>query len=267
MRLIRLSIIAAAALLYSLLFSQSSSQIENRKYDLSIFFINYQASQNTAMKTVGINLNYISNGELRRIGAKVGQLTRDFTYTGQSNFSFIEEIMDAEGEVSYTPLVNAELGTNGRKLILLIRDPSGRLITKVFDLGASKFSKNTVRCINIARSQIRAKIGSRIKDLVPMNSVDFKVSGDKRKYLVPFILATVDQEAQPVVLEKGRLSIRNEERILILFYHDPRNLSRIRYKRITLTDEPIFEDTSDDEVEETEADNDAARKAEKEEAR
>ena len=153
-------------------------------------------------------------------------------------------------------------------MILLIRDPSGRLVSRVFDISGSKFSENSVRCINLARKQIRAKIGSRIRDLSPMSVSDFEVSGDTRKFLVPLILATDGQGDKAVIIERSRISIKQGERSLVFLYHDTRDLRRVRYKRVTLSDELPFEDETDDEVQETEAVSDeAARDAEREEGR
>jgi hypothetical protein len=198
----------------------------------------------------------------------VGSLTREFSYTGQSNFSFVEEIIDEEGVVTHVPIFGGDLGAKGRKVIIVVRDPGGRLFCKVFDIGASKFLENSVRCINLARKQIRAKIGSGIKDLSPMSVRDFEVSGDTQKFLIPLILATTDQGDRPVIIEKSRLSIKQGGRSLVFLYHDPRDLTKVRYKRVPLSDELPFEDETDDEVEETEAINDEnAREGERKEGR
>ena len=101
-----------------------------------------------------------------------------------------------------------------------------------------------------------------------MSVRDFEVSGDTRKFLVPLILATTGEGDQPVIIEKSRLSIKEGGRNLVFLYHDPRDLTRLRYKRVNLSDELPFEDETDDEVEETEVVNDeAARDAEREEGR
>ena len=267
MKTILLQLTAFSILIGSNLYSQIGAAPKVELYNLSIFFINYQETDSPRTNTIGINLKYISKGEVRRIGARVGSLTREFSYTGQRNFSFVEEVIDEEGVVTHVPIVGADLGAKGRKVVLLIRDPSGRLVSRVFDIGASKFSENSVRCINLARKQIRAKIGSRIRDLSPMSARDFEVSGDTRKFLVPLILATAGQDDKAVIIEKSRISMKQGERSLVFLYHDPRDLRRVRYKRVTLSDELPFEDETDDEVEETEVDDDAARQAEKEEGR
>ncbi len=267
MKTILLQLIAFSILIGSNLYSQVGAAPKVELYNLSIFFINYQETNSPRTNTIGINLKYISKGEVRRIGARVGSLTREFSYTGQRNFSFVEEVIDEEGVVTHVPIVGADLGAKGRKVVLLIRDPSGRLVSRVFDIGASKFSENSVRCLNLARKQIRAKIGSRVRDLSPMSVRDFEVSGDTRKFLVPLILATAGQDDKAVIIEKSRISMKQGERSLVFLYHDPRDLSKVRYKRVTLSDELPFEDETDDEVEETEVDDDAARQAEKEEAR
>lgn len=267
MKTILLQLIAFSILIGSNLYSQVGAAPKVELYNLSIFFINYQETNSPRTNTIGINLKYISKGEVRRIGARVGSLTREFSYTGQRNFSFVEEVIDEEGVVTHVPIVGADLGAKGRKVVLLIRDPSGRLVSRVFDIGASKFSENSVRCLNLARKQIRAKIGSRIRDLSPMSARDFEVSGDTRKFIVPLILATAGQDDKAVIIEKSRISMKQGERSLVFLYHDPRDLSKVRYKRVTLSDELPFEDETDDEVEETEVDDDAARQAEKEEAR
>ena len=263
MKIILLQIIAGSILIGSNLYSQVGAIPEQERYNLSIFFINYQESERAGTVTRGINLKFISKGKVRRIGADVGSLTREFSYTGQRNFSFVEEVIDEEGVVTHVPIVGADLGANGRKLIILIRDPSGRLIAKAIDVGASRFSENSVRCLNLARKQIRAKIGNSIRDLAPMGAGDFKVSGDTRKFVVPFILATAGQGDQPVVIENSRLSFKQGGRILLFLYHDPADLSRIKYRRAILSEEILYEDTSDDEVEETiEVDDDVSRREE-----
>ena len=268
MKFTLLHIIFVLILIGSNLHSQVVATPKVERYNLSLFFINYQETDSLRTKTTGINLKYISKGEVRRIGARVGTLTREFSYTGQSNFSFVEETINEEGVITHVPIVGADLGEKGRKIILVIRDPSGRLVSRVFDIGGSKFSENSVRCINLARNQIRAKIGSHIRDLSPMSVSDFEVSGDTRKFLVPLILATSGEGDKPVIIEKSRLSIKQGERSLVFLYHDPRALIRVRYKRVVLSDELPFEDETDDEVEETEAvGDDAARNAEREEGR
>lgn len=268
MKFILLQLIVGSILIGSNLYSQVGATPKVELYNLSLFFINYQETDSPRTKTTGINLKYISKGEVRRIGARVGSLTREFSYTGQSNFSFVEEIINEEGVITHVPITGADLGAKGRKVILVIRDPSGRLVSRVFDIGGSKFAENSVRCINLARNQIRAKIGSRTRDLSPMSVSDFEVSGDTRKFLVPLILATSGEGDKPVIIEKSRLSIKQGERSLVFLYHDPRDLRRVRYKRVVLSDELPFEDETDDEVEETEAVGDeAARDAEREEGR
>ena len=261
-------LVAGSILIGSNLYSQVGATPKVELYNLSLFFINYQETGSASTTTTGINLKYISKGEVRRIGARVGSLTREFSYTGQSNFSFVEEIINDEGVITHVPILGTDLGTKGRKVILVVRAPSGRLVSRVFDIRRSKFSENSVRCINLARNQIRAKIGSRIKDLSPMSVSDFEVSGDTRKFLVPFILVKSSDGDKPVIIEKSRLSIKQGERNLVFLYHDPRDLRRVRYKRVTLSDELPFEDETDDEVQETEAVGDeAARDAEREEGR
>ncbi|GEM_PF-2031495 len=268
MKFTLLHLIVGSILIGSNLYSQVGATPKVELYNLSLFFINYQETDSPRTKTTGINLKYISKGEVRRIGARVGSLTREFSYTGQRNFSFVEEVIDEEGVVTHVPIVGADLGAKGRKVILVIRDPSGRLVSRVFDISGSKFSENSVRCINLARKQIRAKIGSRIRDLSPMSISDFEVSGDTRKFLVPLILATDGQGDKAVIIERSRISIKQGERSLVFLYHDTRDLRRVRYKRVTLSDELPFEDETDDEVQETEAVSDeAARDAEREEGR
>ena len=264
MKIILLQLVVGSILIESNLYSQVGAVPKVELYNLSIFFINYQQTDSARANTIGINLKYISKGEVRRIGARVGSLTREFSYTGQRNFSFVEEVVNEEGVVTHVPIVGADLGAKGRKVVLLIRDPSGRLVSRIFDISASKFSENSVRCINLARKQIRAKIGSRIRDLSPMSARDFEVSGDTRKFLVPLILATAGQGDKAVIIEKSRISMKQGERSLVFLYHDPRDLNKVRYKRVTLSDELAFEDETDDEVQETEANDDAARRAEKE---
>ena len=268
MKFTLLHLIAGSILIGSNLYSQVGAPPQMELYNLSLFFINYQETDSPRTKTTGINLKYISKGEVRRIGARVGSLTREFSYTGQSNFSFVEEIINEEGVITHVPIAGANLGAKGRKVILVIRDPSGRLVARVFDIGASKFSENSVRCINLARNQIRAKIGSGIRDLSPMSVGDFEVSGDTRKFLVPLILATTGQGDKQAIIERSRISVKEGGRSLVFLYHDPRNLSKVRYKRVVLSDELPFEDETDDVVEETEAVGDeAARDAEREENR
>ena len=97
-----------------------------------------------------------------------------------------------------------------------------------------------------------------------MSARDFEVSGDTRKFLVPLILATAGQGDKAVIIEKSRISMKQGERSLVFLYHDPRDLNKVRYKRVTLSDELAFEDETDDEVQETEVNDDAARQAEKE---
>ena len=268
MKFILLHLIVSSILIGSNLYSQVGAPPKAEPYNLSLFFINYQETDSPRTKTTGINLKYISKGQVRRIGARVGSLTREFSYTGQSNFSFVEEIIDEEGVVTHLPIFGGDLGAKGRKVIIVVRDPGGRLFCKVFDIGASKFLENSVRCINLARKQIRAKIGSGIKDLSPMSVRDFEVSGDTQKFLIPLILATTDQGDRPVIIEKSRLSIKQGGRSVVFLYHDPRDLTKVRYKRVTLSDELPFEDETDDEVEETEAISDeTAREAERKEGR
>ena len=263
MRFTVLYLIAGSILIGSNLYSQIGATPKVELYNLSLFFINYQETDNPRIRTTGINLKFISKGEVRRIGVDVGSLTREFSYTGQSNFSFVEEIVDEEGVITHVPILGADLGAKGRKVILIIRDPSGRLLSRVFDIGSSRFSKDSIRCINLARKQIRAKIGSSVRDISPMSVIDFEVRGDSRKFLIPFILATAGQGDQPVIIEKSRLAFKQGGRILLFLYHDPADLSRIKYRRSILSEEILYEDISDDEVEETiELDDDVTRREE-----
>ena len=268
MKFTLLHLIVGSILIGSNLYSQVGTPPKVEPYNLSLFFINYQETGSPRTMAAGINLKYISKGEVRRIGARVGSITREFSYTGQSNFSFVEEIVDEEGVVTHVPIFGGDLGAKGRKVIIVVRDPGGRLFCKVFDIGASKFLENSVRCINLARKQIRAKIGSGIKDLSPMSVRDFEVSGDTQKFLIPLILATTDQGDRPVIIEKSRLSIKQGGRSLVFLYHDPRDLTKVRYKRVPLSDELPFEDETDDEVEEAEAiSEETAREGERKEGR
>ena len=255
MRSIFLHTAVVISLIGGQLFSQSSIQASIGRYSLSVFFINYQEAVSAGTNSSGINLSYLSRGKVTRVRAKESALTRDLNYVGPSKFSFVKEITKPDGTVTYAPLVSANLGAKGRKCIVLIRDPNGRLVSKVFDISGAEFAENTVRCINLSRNSIRAKVGSRINDLSSMDAIDFEVSGKSQKFLVPFILATVNQGAKPVIIENGRLTIRQGGRILVLLYHDPKDLSNVRYRRIALTKQLQFEETA--------VDLDAVRNAEK----
>ena len=255
MRPFFLYIAAVIILICGQLFSQSSIQASNGRYSLSVFFIDYQEAVRAGTNSNMINLSYVSRGKVTRVRAKESSLTRDLNYVGPSKFSFVKEITKPDGTVTYAPLFSADLGVEGRKCIVLIRDPNGRLVSKVFDISASKFPENTVRCINLSRNSIRAKVGSRINDLSPMLASDFTVNGDTQKFLVSFILAIVNKTAKPVIIENGRLTIRQGGRILVFLYHDPKDLSNVRYRRISLTKQLQFEDPADD--------LDAVRNAEK----
>lgn len=225
-------------------FAQLAPAQEEGIYTFSVVYFNYQHGGSNDKQVPEINLEFQVGDEVYNLRAIEGGMSREFGYRGAKDLVFLKQIKGPEGEILYEPLVTADLGSVGRKLVVVLRNPSGDLVAHSFDIDARDFLPNTVRLINFSQQVIKAQVGEPVAVVESMGVHDYKVEGDARKFLVSLIMVASDGK-KPYVIEKRRFAAAQNGRKVLLLYHNPRKLEQVTYVSFTIGAVPPFENSSD----------------------
>lgn len=230
--------------------AQIAPMQEEAAYAFSVVYLNYQDHGASDERVPGIDLKFKTGDDVFNLSVIEGSMSRDFSYRGLKDLVFLKEVKGPEGELLYQPLVSAQLGAPGRKLIVVLRKSTGALVAYPFDIDAKDFRPNTVRLINLSQQMIKAQVGEPVAIVDAMSVHDYKVEGDARKFLVSLIIVASDGE-NPYVIEKRRLAAAKNGRKVLLLFHDPRRLGKVTYASYTIGAVPPFENSSDRPVAES----------------
>lgn len=218
------------------------------EYNFHVIYLDYKQKPSANTIELGTNLSFFNAGKVYRIAALAGSMSRGFNYTGLSNLVFYESFNNDEGEKEYRPLVTAQMGDSGTKLVIVSRDPNNRLYAFAYDIDNANFKKGELRIVNLSRKLVAARVGDVGQKIKPMATEDFPLKGKDKRYLVRLaIAAMVDGEFS--VVENRRYAVSQDSRKLIVIHQKTNNPSELGYTSFLVKDETEIENNSDAELE------------------
>ncbi|WOO40859.1 hypothetical protein [Rubellicoccus peritrichatus] len=219
----------------------------NRSYTFYVLFLDYMSNENSNVIELGIDLKFATEGQVYQVGAMIGNITRAFSYIGPSMLTFFREQANAKGETIRVPMVSADLGKSGTKLVVVVRRQDGRLNAKAMDIDRSNFRDGNVRVVNFSSQEIMSKVGDNSARLSAMQSHDYPVTGKHKKFLVRLAIAAFDGE-ESYIIENRRFAVRKNGRKLIVLHHSPNKPEKVIYTSFSLPEQSIVSNYSDEEV-------------------
>jgi hypothetical protein len=217
-------------------------------YNFHIIYFNYQKDPAKLGLMPGINLLFLDKGTEYKIAAMEGNLSRAFKYTGSPLLTFYEESNNAEGARMLLPLTRVQLGEPGTKIIFLAKDRNNRFVSSVIGAGTKDFKVDHVRVANFSRQVVKAKVGEQVADIKPMQSFDYPVQGESRRFLVRLAMAAME-DSEFNVFENRRFAVRQGGRKLIVVHQKTNSPDMLDYTSIIVEDQVPEENQSDEDVE------------------
>lgn len=202
-------------------------------YRCRIHFLDYMPGLTAERAQAGMSFQFESEEVVESVVARPGSTTEAFSYIGPPQLVFFRQQVSANGEIERVPLLSTTVGTVGEKLILVIRDPSGLFKGRVLDVGLGQFSAGNVRIINLSQFPVLAKLGEERVQLDRSGAHDFKLSGDKKRYVLRLSMA-VKNEDEFDLLEDCNFGLRSNGRKLILIHPSQRNPQELVYSTLVL---------------------------------
>ncbi|MGC6455963.1 MAG: hypothetical protein ACON46_05480 [Coraliomargaritaceae bacterium] len=200
----------------------------SEEFAFSVIYLNYERGEALKKRVPGINLKFRTDEKIYHLSAAEESISRTFIYRGSDPLVFYREVTSPEGEEIYQPLVSAQLGQPGRKLIVIVRNEVGALQAFTFSMNKDIFLPGTVRLLNFSKQLVRAKIAENTAEVRSMGIHDFQVEGESRKFIVSLILAADDGE-EIYLIEKRRFAVSKNGRKLLFIYPDSKKLDRVTY--------------------------------------
>ena len=228
--------------------SVSSLEKAGGRYYFHVVYFNYQKDPSSPKLLPGINLLFLDGGTEYKIAALEGSLSRAFRYTGLPSLTFYEESTNGEGARELLPLTKAELGDPGTKIIFIAKDRNSRFVSSVIDADTDDFEVNHVRVVNFSRHLIKAKVGEQVANIEPMNSFDYPVEGDSRRFRVRLAMAAMEEDGFNV-FEYRKFAVRQGGRKLIVVHQKTNAPEMLDYTSIIVEEEIPGENRSDEDLE------------------
>ena len=216
-------------------------------YVFRVLFLNDVSEVGDGMIELGINLEFESKGEVFRVAAYSGKLTRYFRYTGSPDLVFFREGMSGEGELVRIPQVSVNLGAAGDKLVIIMSSPTGSLKAMVQDVGAGSLALGDVRIMNFTQHQVAVKIGEEVAKVNSSQARDLSPGIAAPRKMERLALAVMDGD-MTYMLENRRVLFRRDESKLILVYPSLNDEEGMAYMMVDIKAEAPPQTNHSDEV-------------------
>ncbi|MEC8332491.1 MAG: hypothetical protein VXZ83_00015 [Verrucomicrobiota bacterium] len=226
--------------------SQSQAE-EGFEYTFNVIYLDYGKKSSSDFEILGVNLSFFDEGKQFSIAAEAGAMSRTFKYKGSQDLVFYRELDGADGEKEYRPLVTAKMGKPGRKILIVSKSPKGRMYARTFDIGSIDFKSGSLRVVNLSQQEALVRIGEITQKIKPMGTYNFRLKGERVRFLVRFAIAAI-QEGQPKLIEDKRYAVNKDRRELIILHQDTTNLNKISYTSFLVGDDEEVENSSDDKI-------------------
>lgn len=194
----------------------------------------YSTSQVSQPST---ELKFESDGEVFTVQAQSHGLSSLFSYEGAPELVFFKEVVGDEGEMIRQPIVRANLGESGRRVVFIRKSKTGKCYSSVLKVDPSFFQENHLRIQNLSNQVVRAKVSNRIEDLSSLAGHDFAIELKQGPPVVELLMAAYDGE-RAYVIENKNYVFRQGNRKIILLYNDPKQGNQVRYSSINIVRAP-----------------------------
>ena len=203
----------------------------------------------------GFSMFFRSDEEDFRINAIPGKMTKTIQYKGSRKMMFFKEpVLGPDGEMIREPLLNLNLSRPGRKLVFLTRTEQGVISGKVMDIDNQGFSENVVRIMNVSQQKVKAKVGESVDDIPAMGLKDFRVDYDKKRFLVPLLIAGHNGE-DIYKIEDRKMAMTQGGRKMLLLFPRRNNPNELTYTQFTIQPPGFLFNSSDKKLKDARVDD------------
>ena len=225
---------------FSVLVAQPSEKygVESEsQYNFCVLYLDYNQDQASKANSSQIRWHYVSNETPYKLSVTSGGVSRDYTYKGASNLAFYNELIKADEEKVYQPLLQVALGKPGRKLIVIFGDGNGNYRGIAQEIGESVLPIDTLRVLNLSKQSVAAMVGEERSQVEPMESVNFSVSGSTRRFRLPLAMA-VNKNGRIKIIEKRKMAFAQGTRKMLILFPDRRRPGDLSYTTLGVVDLP-----------------------------
>ena len=217
--------------------SNKDGEESENQYNFCVLYLDYNQDQASKATSSQIRWHYVSNESPYKLSVTSGGVSRDYTYKGARNLAFYNELIKADEEKVYQPLLQVALGKPGRKLIVIFGDGSGNYRGIAQEIGESVLPIDTLRVLNLSKQSVAAMVGEERSQVGPMKSVNFSVSGSTRRFRLPLAMA-VNKDGRIKIIEKRKMAFAQGTRKMLILFPDRRRPGDLSYTTLGVVDLP-----------------------------
>ena len=217
--------------------SDGDGEESEYQYNFCVFYLDYNQDEQSKESSSQMRWHYVSNKTPYRLSVNGGGVSRDYTYKGASNVTFYNELIKADGEKAYQPLLQVALGKPGRKLIVIFGDGNGNYRGIAQEIGESVLPIDTLRVLNLSKQSVAAMVGEERSKIGPMKSVNFSVSGSTKRFRLPLAMA-VNKNERIKIIEKRKMAFTQGTKKMLILFPDRRRPDDLSYTTHEVVDLP-----------------------------
>lgn len=211
--------------------------VEPAVYDFCVVFMDYYKNPDKRFMNLGVNLEFETGGEIFRIAAAFEKMSRVFRYKGGPELVFFKQVAGGDGEIEREVLCRADLGAAGQKLVLIMRNRSGKMSTQCLDIDEETFTAGTIRLMNYTPVPVALKIGSEMMTVGSMRTGDIHVVFEGARAIQPLAMAIVNG-SDSYLIAKRRVVFGRDNRKLIITCPEEGNAKRMGYLMLSINPYP-----------------------------
>ncbi|CAA6690725.1 MULTISPECIES: hypothetical protein [unclassified Lentimonas] len=233
--------------------SAQMNDAEKFSYVFHVLLMDYNSYDITKGEHDDTVFQFDTEGEVYQIALINQSMSRAFSYKGSPTLSFFKETgVTPEGEPIRTPMISADLGKPGTKIVVIVKASKDRYFSRVVDVGPQFVKANQVKMINFSDHIVKGEIGEHSFMLERHESDTLTLKGKDGHPLFKMLIAATDGE-KPYVVARRRIMMRQADRKLILYHYKRGNTSRITFTEFVVPATSRSVENVSDEVSEQSA--------------